>query len=308
MAAPLQRAESESIMPATGSIKVSVFDAKGQPWRGPQVGLILRDPFKASSNKIIVNVRVKKGDNTIIIEEVPADAGQRYILQVDADKHREHFVFPVKPTPNEETAVNIMLIRKDPVPDFSAFTYQELKSTSPHFHKALNEKISEADFLALAKADAKFGSTRMSTLLNIEAKLRATPLKTGHAVDYIRAIKDLDSLERDRIKVGVAPDMPGNVKNFKGFNELNEDLNELNHKGFPVSFKENVAFCSLQLSFAKKSENGVLSSDIDIDLLTDIGHFGEVIKNKITRMKTDPFTIYVLLFDQGIRPLYTLKV
>jgi len=25
-------------------------------------------------------------------------------------------------------------------------------------------------------------------------------------------------------------------------------------------------------------------------------------------MKTDPFTVYALLFDQGIRPLYTLKV
>jgi hypothetical protein len=295
-------------MPATGSIKVTLFNGKGQLWRGPEAGLVLRDPFKASSNKIVARAKIPKGKNTVLITDVPADAGQRYILQLEADKHREHSVFPIKPTPNEETAVNIMLIRKDPVPDFSAFTYQELQSTSPNFHKALSEKISEADFLALAKADAEFGLTRMSTLLNIEAKLRATPLKVGQAVDYIRTIKDLDSLERDRIKVGVASDMPANVKNQKNFNELNEDLNELNHKGFPVSYKENVAFCSLQLSFAKKSENGVLASDIDIDLLTDIGHFGEVIKNKITKMKTDPFTIYVLLFDQGIRPLYTLKV
>jgi hypothetical protein len=67
-------------------------------------------------------------------------------------------------------------------------------------------------------------------------------------------------------------------------------------------------FCSLQLSFAKAAEGGVLAADIDIDLLTDIGHFGEVIKNKITKTKTDPFTIYVELFDQNILPLYTLKV
>lgn len=95
---------------------------------------------------------------------------------------------------------------------------------------------------------------------------------------------------------------------LKTFNELNEDLNELNHKGFPVSFKEKVAFCSLQLSFAKKGEGGLIASDIDIDLLTDIGHFAEVIRNKIMKMKTDPFTVYELLFDQNIRPLYTLKV
>jgi hypothetical protein len=79
------------------------------------------------------------------------------------------------------------------------------------------------------------------------------------------------------------------ITGLKSFNKLNEDL-------------------SWQLSFAKKGENSQLASDIDIDLLTDIGHFGEVIKNKITKMKTDPFTIYVLLFDQGVRPLYTLKV
>jgi len=82
----------------------------------------------------------------------------------------------------------------------------------------------------------------------------------------------------------------------------------MNHKGFPVSFKEKVAFCSLQLSFAKKTENGVIAADIEIDLLTDIEHFGEAIKNKITKMKTDPFTVYFLLLDQGIRTLYTLKV
>jgi hypothetical protein len=295
-------------MAATGSINVSVFDAKRQLWRGPEVRLVLMNPFSGSSNKKLVDKTMKKGTNNIILESVPADAGQRYILLIDADKHRSHAVFPVKPIPEGETPVNIMLIPGKPVPDFSAFTYNDLKLNSPHFHKALSDSIPEADFLGLAKTDKKFGLTRMCAVMNIEAKLRATSLKNGKAVDYIRAIKNLDSLERDRIKVDVGDDMPTNVKGLKSFNELNEDLNELNHKGFPVSFKEKLAFCSLQLSFAKKGENGVLASDIDIDLLTDIGHFGEVIKNKITKMKTDPFSIYVLLFDQGIQPLYTLKV
>lgn len=118
----------------------------------------------------------------------------------------------------------------------------------------------------------------MATLLNIEAKLRSTSLKQGNAVEFIRSIDNLDCCERDRLKARVAENMPANVRCLKTFSELNEDLNEMNHKGFPVSFKEKVAFCSLQLSFAKKGENGQLASDIDIDLLTDIGHFGEVIE------------------------------
>ena len=293
---------------STGSIKVSVFDASRQLWHGPAVRLTLTDPFTSSSNKKIVDQTMKKGVNTIILEGVPADAGQRYILFIDADKHRSHSVFPVKPKPGEEVPLNIMLVPNNPVPDFSKFSYDELKLRSPQFHNALSIDIPEADFLGLAKTDLKFGAIRMSTLLNIEAKLRATALKQGNAVDFIRSFDDLNSLERDRLKVRVAESMPANVRGLKTFSELNEDLNEMNHKGFPVSFKEKVAFCSLQLSFAKKGEDSQLASDIDIDLLTDIGHFGEVIKNKITKMKTDPFSIYVLLFDQGIRPLYTLKV
>jgi len=295
-------------MASTGTLRVSVFNANRQLWSGPEVRLVLMDPFTSSSNKKIVDKTMKKGTNTIILEGVPTDMGQRYILFVDAEKHRSHSIFPVQPVSNAETPLNIMLIPNDPVPNFSSFTYNELQMRSPQFHSALSQNVSESDLLALPKTDEKFGQIRMATLLNIEAKLRATTLKQGKAVDHIRLIRNLDSCERDRIKVEVADNMPGNVRGLKTFSELSEELNELNHKGFPVSFKEKVTFCSLQLSFAKKAENSLLAADIDIDLLTDIGHFGEVIKNKITKIKTDPFSVYVLLFDQGIRPLYTLKV
>ena len=294
-------------MADTGDIHVSIFNAARQLWSGPPVRIVLTDPFTSSSNKKLADQTLKKGTNMALLPGVPANAGQRYILFADADKHRPHSVFPVKPSPNATTHINVMLIPNNPTPNFTGFSYGELQQRSPQFHGALSEGVAEGDLLGLPKSDAKFGGARMAALLNIEAKLRATALKTGKAVDYIRLIKNLDSCQPDRVKAEVAPDMPGQVKGLKTFGELNEDLNELNHKGFPVSYKEKVAFCSLQLSFAKKAEAGLLSADIDIDLLTDIGHFGEVIKNKITKLKTDPFTVYALLFDQGIRPLYTLK-
>lgn len=295
-------------MPSTGKLNVTIFDGHRDLWHGPEVRLVLTDPFTNSTNKKLVDINVKKGINNIVIDSIPTDAGQAYILFVNADKHRSHAVFPVKPLPNGETPVNIMLIPNDPVPNFADFTYNELKLKSPQFHSALSQNISESDFRGLATKDPDFGASRMCALLNIEAKLRATALKQKQAVDYIRLFQTLDACERDRIKVDVADDMPANVRGLKTFTELNPDLNEMNHKGFPISFKQKVVFCSLQLSFAKTGENGRLAADVDIDLLTDIGHFGEVIKNKITKMKTDQFSIYVLLFDQGIRPLYTLKV
>lgn len=295
-------------MASTGTLKISVFDASRQLWTGPEIRLVVRDPFANSNNKKLVDQTIKKGTNSITVKELPTDKGQQYILFLDAKKHRSHSVYPVKPEPGAETPVNIMLIPNDPVPDFSDFSYKNLKGQSPFFHAALSDAISEADFLALAKADKEFGGSRMAALLNIEAKLRATALKDDLAVAFIRKFSDIASLEPDRIKVSVAENMPSSVRAMKKtFNELNEQFNELNHKGFPVSFKEAVTFCSLQLSFAKKATEGLLAADIDIDLLTDIGHFAEVIRNKITKMKTDQFTIYGLLFDQGIQPLYTLK-
>jgi hypothetical protein len=52
----------------TGSIKVSVFDASRQLWRGPEVRLKLTDPFTSSSNKTLVDQTIKKGVNTVSLE------------------------------------------------------------------------------------------------------------------------------------------------------------------------------------------------------------------------------------------------
>src|SRR5688572_18732573 len=147
-------------MATTGKVNVNVFDASRQLWRGPEVRLVLMDPFSSSSNKKLVDKTMKKGINTIVLEGIPADAGQRYILMVDADKHRSHSVFPVKPAPDAETSLNLMLIRNDPVPNFASFSYSELQMKSPQFHRALSQNVSESDFLGMANADPKFGQIR----------------------------------------------------------------------------------------------------------------------------------------------------
>jgi hypothetical protein len=295
-------------MPSTGTLNVTVFDAGRNIWQGPPVRLTLTDPFTNSSHMTIVGTNVAQGISNIRITDVPTDAGQLYILFVDADEHRSHGVFPVKPRPNTEVLLKIMLIPNNPVPNFSDFTYEKLRAASPVFHDALKANITESDFLGLANGDPDFGAARMAACLNIEAKLRATALKEEiPAVESVRLFPDLSACEPDRIKIRVDENMPDNVRGLNTFTELPAELNELNHKGFPISFKQKIFFASLQLSFARNAVDGVLAADIDIDLLTDIGHFGEVIRNKITKMKTDPYTVYNSLFDQGIEPLYTLE-
>ena len=293
-------------MPSTGTLNVTVVDASRSVWNGPAVRLALTDPFTNSDNKTLFDRTLDQGISNIRITDVPADAGQLYILFVDADGHRDHAVFPVKPRPNTEVLMKVMLIPNDPIPNFSDFTYEKLSAQSPVFHDAI-KNIAEGDFLGLVNTDPVSGAARIASCLNIEAKLRATQLRERPAVQSVRLFPNLDACEPDRVKISVDENMPASVRGLNTFTELPPELNEVNHKGYPVSFKQKVSFASLQLSFARDAQGGLLNADIDIDLLTDIGHFAEVIKNKVTQMTTDPYTVYNLLFDQGIEPLYTLE-
>ena len=63
----------------------------------------------------------------------------------------------------------------------------------------------------------------------------------------------------------------------------------------------------LQLSFdADDPQN--LKIDADIDIYTDVLRhlFGEVFKNHLTNVKTDPYRVYQVLTESGIRPAYRL--
>lgn len=303
-------------MAKTGTISVGFVDGAGNEWDGPRVTVILRDPFTNSLNKVIANRTTEKGKSGVMLTGVPADAGQRYVVSVAASGHRSHSFFPVKPRPNAVVIKRMMLVRNDPQPDFSKFNFARLRAESPEFHGAFSKNIKEESFLGLPTSDKRFGSVRVAALLNFEAKLRSLSLKQGHGAMYVLGVEDIDCCERDRLKAFVKPEMPDHVKELKTFDQLDSKLNKKNHPDHPVGFKEQVDFASLQLSFAEQAvkpfaaEPGLpaLASDIDIDFFTDLAHVGEVLKNKITGSKTDPYDVYVKLFDQNIRPLYALKV
>lgn len=154
----------------------------------------------------------------------------------------------------------------------------------------------------------------MHGTLNLEAKLRNTRVGGKPAVQSVLGIggpgtSGTDALHQDRIHAWVDPGMPAALRQQpKDFTELLEWENELFHQGYPVSFKQRVPCGSIQFSFAEHpSDNGWLAADIDIDLCTGIEHWGKVLANFLTTLPTDPFSIYVQLFDQHIFPLYVVK-
>ncbi len=298
-------------MPDTGAIRVNLSGGDRRPWTGGAVTIRLVDPF-SPQKLILARHRTKPGVSEVLFQDVPADRGQNYSLLANAKGRRDAGRFPVKPLVGQEIQVSLMLLPEDPVPDLTGFSYARLEAVSEEFHGALTRVgIGEDDFRALSPE-------RIAGALNIEAKLRATPLAARPAIDFLARIgspedSGTDALRQDRILCWVDPAMAEAVRREieqsdpKSFHELAEFENEIFHAGYPVSFKQRVPFASLQLSFAARpGDNNLLAADIDIDLYTDIGHFGEVLRNHLLRSRTDPYTVYRMLFDQGIEPLYTL--
>ncbi|HSR69888.1 MAG TPA: hypothetical protein VLU25_18310 [Acidobacteriota bacterium] len=143
---------------------------------------------------------------------------------------------------------------------------------------------------------SKVDQTRLCCALNIEAKLH-------HLFGRNDVVTQIEEARRDRIicKVNLHPEDIENAKS--DFSKVPAWANRVLHEGFPVSFKEKVPEGSLQVSLTEDWKR----ADIDIDLFTMVGHFGEVLRNRITDQKTDPQVVYRQLFDQGIHPLYTLS-
>jgi len=123
-------------------------------------------------------------------------------------------------------------------------------------------------------------------------------------------VDGLAGLKQDRLMCHMDPAIVAQVVADAAANDtffkVPEWANERFHHGFPISYKERVPFGSLQLSFGV-IEGGLIAADVDIDLFTDIGHLGEVVRNRLTSVPTDPYTVYVQLFDQRIFPLYVMQ-
>ena len=293
-------------MALTGDINVTIYRGDRRLWDSSPVRLVVLDPF-SQTETVVLDHTAPAGAATFLLEGLPADKGQNYSLIATADRHRDAAIYPVKPLAGGVRHTAVMLVRKDPEPDFSHFSFDRLAEHSVAFKEALQKgQIQEEDFLRLEPI-------RIAAALNIEAKLRNTKILAEPAVNFVKMVRALEEVQQDRIYASVDPNMPGQVRNEAeqnhSFTELAEWANEVFHEGYPVSFKQRVQFGSLQLSFAEKPKtDGLLAADIDIDLYTDIGHFGEVVRNKFTNQATDPFTVYVQLFDQRIFPLYVLKV
>ena len=126
----------------------------------------------------------------------------------------------------------------------------------------------------------------------------------GQAVTAISLVYSIYVSQQDRIFANISPKLKELVSSDSRFTSVP------GHVGFPDSFKDTThVMGGLQLSFSRDGYR----ADIDTDIYNIAvrgsaseratgrrGHILEVLRNKVTGRKTDPYRIWQILRDRGL--------
>ncbi len=139
-------------------------------------------------------------------------------------------------------------------------------------------------------------------LLNIYAK--ASDDGSGNAFRFVRS---LVRLEQDRVFCTVDAGLPAFLAAHPRYTPVSGAL----HKPLPgfqlrQSFKSRDAHANIQFTLMQHPASGDWAADIDIDEASGFRHGMEVLRNSITRGRTNPYQVHQLLLLTGIDPGYHL--
>jgi RHS repeat-associated protein len=199
-----------------------------------------------------------------------------------------------------------------PIFDYNKLNDDEKRILNNSKVKVGNETLS-GEKLFDKLASTKDGQKALAGFLNLTAKLASISFNVGGQTrTALSFVQSVSSIQQDRIYATVDTQLKTLVSSDVRFSK------QPGHQGHPDSFKEiGPVRGQLQLSFDKAG--GDVDADIDlynIAIKTKNpfkkaegigGHTGEVLTNKITGGKTDPYKVYGILTRQGINVHYTLK-
>jgi hypothetical protein len=139
---------------------------------------------------------------------------------------------------------------------------------------------------------AQAGPLRTACLLNLVKK--ASDAKT--AGDCWRFTDSLRILRQDRCFASVRPAIQRVLENQDLFQKVDGSLHDP-LPGFQrrESYKSKDRFANLQVTLMENRATGALAADFDIDEAQGLKHWGEVLRNKIRRLRTHPYIVRELL-------------
>lgn len=171
--------------------------------------------------------------------------------------------------------------------------------------KNIHVPVLHPDLLAILPASDSFDSIELlqkACLMNVFAKGRDASCSA--AFQFVRKMILLD---QDRIFCVVDPALDAFLTADPHFKSAPATL----HKPLPgyergMSFKSRDAHANIQFTLMRETATGRVAADIDIDEASGIEHGFEVIRNYVTKGKTNPFQIHQLLLLTELDPGYQL--
>jgi hypothetical protein len=296
-------------------VKVMVHGADRDLWHSGEFKVTVRDLF---AKEELGRPKKSSANALSLALQLPFDAGQLYGVTLAAKKHRTAFTFVrqrdfIQPRDDIETdtfMTSLMLVPDNPVSSTLDAGHEKLQALgSPLVAPGVGIKAEEFQQLDPAMKMA---------LLNIEAKLRMTFVEGRPLLSFVAGVRHVVV---DRLFLFMDPRAKDAVR-------LSPDFADAPGHGAPEglpgtpshpdSFKHTrFGEGNIQLSFSERTEpfvNGggapCHSVDVDIDLARGLGHVVEFLENNVFKpgKTTDQTLVYALLFNQNIKPSYTLDL
>jgi hypothetical protein len=298
------------------TITLILHRADREAWDGGPTTLEVKD---LSQKKTLKPHKLAAGSHLIEVNlDLPFNAGQVYVISVDAGGHRAAWqLFKRRSFLREQGGVRIevddlimrlMLIPNKPTSSDLDAGYEKLRSAGSPM---VDEKTGFG-----RKAFQELDHAAKMAFLNIDAKLRETRLRGISLLSFVEGVAGVKS---DRLYVFTRPELRQLVKDSADFADapghktIPKDIPTV-LPGHPRSWKHTLFGAgNVQLSYSEKTmplpqdkTKAVFSVDVDIDLEQGLNHMGEWLQNKFSSKKTDQTLVYALLFAQGITPAYAL--
>lgn len=263
----------------SGTLKLDVSDLTGEPVAGLRLEF---SPQGAGGARAEVHAGESAAAGmTVRGIECLGGTGTLYQVTAGARNHRPYSFFQrmiagEKNTPSDGRILLVADVKK--VKSIAAPAFATLPA-------AVRGMVGGA-----ARYDS-LSAMQRACLLNVAAKARH-----GTAGRCIRFIGRLLEIHQDRCFCAVSSAMPRFLQQSEVFRTVNGSL----HEPLPgyvreESYKSRDAHANLQVTLMRKQDTGEWAADIDIDEASGIEHGFEVIRNKVTGGKTNPYQIRELL-------------
>jgi hypothetical protein len=280
------------------SLALTITDLPGQP---PQDHLAIS--FLAGATRVEARFPPLP-DSRFVLEGIPCrGAGQVFEVRIESTRFRPYRFFQMLREGSANTPADNeirLAVQPHKVKSILAPPYLDLPETPARL-------LASAAMTTLAPEDLPWrglrggalwdalSSLQRACLLNLCAK--AAHPSAGACAGYLSALL---LARQDRCYAAVHPGLPAFLRASPRFQSAPGSL----HVPLPGylledSFKSRDPFANLQLTFMRHRATGALAADLDIDEASGVQHGFEVIRNRATKRRTNPYLVRELLLLAG---------